>query len=231
MKRIHIEKQGDKAAKVYRDSDYQEFRVRLYINGELHAAADYFTDDKADAIESAFAMVRPNPRKAAKAESKPLSVRFNVAVNHIANKVLPRGFDVAADAPQDFESLIAHYKKTGRVLVWNGGSDSTIFACPDANYSFRAWHDSKHITRRLPFTRQGELCAMELQKEDVRRIYDGGTADYFCTLIDAEIRGQFDYKEKHGGFPLDQSAFTRAYLEDAAQAVAYPAYGISKAAA
>ena len=57
MKRIHIETLGDKTAKVYRDSEWDEYRVRLYIHGELHAGADYHTGDKADAIATAAAMV------------------------------------------------------------------------------------------------------------------------------------------------------------------------------
>jgi len=38
-------------AKVFRDSDTQEFVVRFYTaEGTLKPAEDYFTDDKADAI-------------------------------------------------------------------------------------------------------------------------------------------------------------------------------------
>jgi hypothetical protein len=44
------------AAKLYRDSDYDEYRVRLYVNGVLQLAADYFTNDKADAQFTMLAM-------------------------------------------------------------------------------------------------------------------------------------------------------------------------------
>jgi hypothetical protein len=57
-KRIHVETSGAKMAKVYRDSEWGEFVVRLYENGALVAPADYFTGDTADAIETAVAMVR-----------------------------------------------------------------------------------------------------------------------------------------------------------------------------
>ena len=207
MKRIHIETQGDKTAKVYRDSDYDEYRVRLYVSGALDAAADYFTSDKADAIETACAMVRPTPRRPI-----PLSTAFNVAVLHITSRVLPCGFDISTNAPQDFDSLLAHYDKTGRVLVWSGASESTIFADAGVNFAFRAWHDSKHITARLPFTRAGELEALAMQKADILALYDGATADSFCALLDAEIKGQFDYCERHGAFPVNQAAFALAYL-------------------
>jgi hypothetical protein len=214
MKRIHIETLGDKTAKVYRDSDYDEYRVRLYIRDALHALADYFTGDKADAIATAAAMVRPDLRRA-----RPLSVPFNVAVLHITSRVLPCGFDVSEHAPQDFDSLIAHYDKTGRVLVWNGASDKTIFADSEVNFAFRAWHDSKHIIGGFPFTREGEMNALAMQKADILAIYDGATADYFCALLDAEVRGQFEYQKWHGGFPVDQIGFARAYLADRQRAV------------
>lgn len=58
MRKIHTEASGAKVAKVYRDSEWQEYRVRLYLNGELNTAADYFTGDKADAIDTAAAMVQ-----------------------------------------------------------------------------------------------------------------------------------------------------------------------------
>jgi hypothetical protein len=38
------------------DSEWNEFRVRLYINGALNSAADYHTDDKEDAANTAYAM-------------------------------------------------------------------------------------------------------------------------------------------------------------------------------
>lgn len=222
MKRIHIETLGNRTAKVYRDSAWNEFRVRLYLDGKLHAPADYFTGEKADAIETAFAMVRP-PKPA------PLSVAFNCAVLHIVSKLLPCGFDVSADAPQDFDSLVAHHAETGRVLVWNGASDQTIFADAEVNFAFRAWHDSKHITGGFPFTFDGEMSALNAQKADVNRLYDGETAAYFCTLLDAEIYGQWLYQQTHGGFPLDQYGFAAAYISQGSTAAigARPLFGVS----
>jgi hypothetical protein len=40
-------------ARVYRDSDWQEWRVKHYQDGEHLTAADYHTDDKADALNHA----------------------------------------------------------------------------------------------------------------------------------------------------------------------------------
>lgn len=261
MKRIHIETSGDKTAKVYRDSEFGEYRVRLYICGTLHAGADYFTGDKDDAIDTAFAMVRPHSYGAPVTLSKPrllsprpnppglaptpeflkileslapqdsprptpLSVGFNVAVLHIAGKVLPRGFDVSADAPQGFDSLVAHYAETGRIMVWNGASDRTIFADSQVNFAFRAWHDSRHIVGGFDFTQAGELGVAAMQKANILAIYDGAQAAFYCRLLDAEIMGQFHYFEIHGGFPLDQKGFVVAYLEDQKSAL-FGDFGLS----
>lgn len=157
---------------------------------------------------------------------KPLSRAFNVAVLHITSKVFPCGFDVSADAPQDFDSLMTYYRETGRVCAWNGASDKTIFADSDVNFAFRAWHDSKHVLHWFPFTLLGEIGALKCQKVDVRACYDGAAADLFCRLLDAEIYGQFRYNEKHGGFPIEQAAFARAYLIHNADAIAGD-FGIS----
>lgn len=42
-----------KAAKVYRDTDWNEYRVKFYRNGKYQEGADSHTDDKDDAIGTA----------------------------------------------------------------------------------------------------------------------------------------------------------------------------------
>ena len=50
---------GGRKVKVYWSAEYSEFCCRLYVDGTLYGPADYFTADKADAIDTAFAMVQP----------------------------------------------------------------------------------------------------------------------------------------------------------------------------
>lgn len=52
IQRITNEKTGD-YAKVYFDRDYDEFTVLFFFTGEHIADADYFTDCKQDAIDTA----------------------------------------------------------------------------------------------------------------------------------------------------------------------------------
>lgn len=54
------------SAKVYFDSGNREYIVRWYVKGKHRRASDYFTDDKADAISTATAMLRVQEEKNSK---------------------------------------------------------------------------------------------------------------------------------------------------------------------
>lgn len=43
--------------KIHWNTELQEFRIRLYVNGKARPEADYFTDDKTDAENTATRMV------------------------------------------------------------------------------------------------------------------------------------------------------------------------------
>lgn len=45
-----------RSAKAFFDSELQEFVVKLYLKDTWQPEADYFTDDKADAIETCKVM-------------------------------------------------------------------------------------------------------------------------------------------------------------------------------
>jgi hypothetical protein len=57
-----IQKFGDDTVivKIYRDSEWNEFVCRLFVNGAELTDASYHTDDKQDAIDTAQAMWRRN---------------------------------------------------------------------------------------------------------------------------------------------------------------------------
>ena len=57
------DKPGDKrTTKIKRDKDWGEWVVELYVNGKHYEPADYHTDDKQDAIDTAKAMEKPITR-------------------------------------------------------------------------------------------------------------------------------------------------------------------------
>ncbi len=149
---------------------------------------------------------------------KPLSRAFNVAVVTMANKVCPMGYDVAADdAPHSLPSLKAHIQKTGRMLVWSGASDKTIFACPETNWAFRAWHDWTHYRYNYPITDKGAALAGKRQQSHIRAQFgEGLQTEFFCSLIHFEIIEQLDYKNTFGQFPDDQMALAKSLGYDRA---------------
>lgn len=151
----------------------------------------------------------------------PLSRAFNVATLQIAARLFPCGFDVRADAPDSLERLVSETAATGRLAVWSGASEQTIFGDPEVNWAFRAWHDWHHYRHRLPFTPEGEREAAAGQQRDIRALYGRGpTADHFCALVEAEVVGQLHHQQRHGAFPEDQAGFVAAYLVDPTAALA-----------
>lgn len=148
---------------------------------------------------------------------QPLDRAFNRAVHHIANKLLPHGWDVSDNAPSSLIGLRAHYLATGRICVWSGGSDRTIFADAETSYAFCAWHDHHHLAGNHEFTPDGELAVAVAQGLDIFDLY--GLKRDWAYILHAEIMGQDDYKRANGVFPNDQMAFVRAYLANPATAL------------
>ena len=57
LRKLQTFTDGRVSATVYRDSEWQEYRVRLSVDGKLRPDADYHTDDRADAEQTARSMV------------------------------------------------------------------------------------------------------------------------------------------------------------------------------
>ena len=143
------------------------------------------------------------------AADQPFSTSFNVAVNHIAARLWPKGFDVCNVAPSSLESLKNTVRENGRLTVWGGGSERTIFGDAETNYAFRAWHDWHHIDGDLPFTFEGEAEVCQRQLADLARLYGNDTMTQagWAALLVIEVIGQRAYEDRHGAFPDDQRAF------------------------
>ena len=153
----------------------------------------------------------PGPARFLATAPQPLDRAFNRAVHHIAGVLLPNGFDVGDNA-SGYIGLRAHYEATGRICVWSGGSEHTIFADRETNYAFRAWHDWRHLTGNHDFTPEGELEVYWAQEGDISRVY-GAYPREWRTILWAEIVGQGEYERANGTFPQDQMAFVKCYLQ------------------
>lgn len=152
--------------------------------------------------------------------SRPLYTPFNQAVIDITNRLFPCGYDVASIAPETLAGLTEHIQRTGRVLVWDGASDRTVFGDPEVNWAFRAWHDFHHYRLQAEFNPLGERRVAYAQINDVRRLYGHGPiADFIVRLVLCEVLGQLEYHERHNDYPADQWLFAQRYLADPARAV------------
>ncbi|WCA46203.1 hypothetical protein [Caulobacter phage DCM] len=137
-----------------------------------------------------------------------VSIPFNAAVMTMANRMNPKGWDVVDLAPNSLHGLTLHYRCTGKIAVWSGASENTIFACPEHNYAFRAWHDSTHLQIQQDFSLAGEAATAFAQCADLLDQYglDEDTRE-FCAMILTEVVGQSAHYQLTGDFVADQRKF------------------------
>lgn len=146
---------------------------------------------------------------------EPVFMPLNHAVVTIAAKLFPTGYDVSEDAPDTLDKLRDHVARTGRMVVDSGNSDHTIFADPEVNWAFRAWHDHCHLRGDYGFNLHDECSVAREQISDIRKLYGHGPiADRMCALIWAEVVGQAQYEKRNGYFPENQRSFDLDYLRD-----------------
>lgn len=144
----------------------------------------------------------------------PLDHGLNVAVLHIARKLLPAGFDVSGDAPDTYEAIVRQFESGKRYVVYAGGSENTIFGDPEVNYHFRAWHDWCHWKGSFDFSFQGEYGVFGMQCEHLMAVYGSGEkTEKWKRILFADIIGQKLYFQRHQRFPVDQMGFVLQFLE------------------
>ena len=106
-------------------------------------------------------------------------------------------------APDSLESLIR--ASTSPMVVYDGGSDNTIYGDPRVNHAFRAWHDSLHLKLNAPFDLAGET-RVGLEQA---RILGGAYAE----IVLCEVIGQIEYFNRYQAFPVNQLEFCLNYLK------------------
>lgn len=130
---------------------------------------------------------------------------LNQAVMDMARRMkLPR-VQISDFAPQTIEDVMRSYSETGSIVVWSGGSDSTIYVDPMVNYMFRAAHDMMHIRIGADFTMLGETRVAHAQM--------GMVGTELGRIIEIEVIKQAEYFFQTGSFLDDQVAFTIAQLK------------------
>lgn len=142
-----------------------------------------------------------------------LDIQFNAAVLAMAHRLFPSGSEIAEDAPQSYEELVARLDAGKPMLVWSGGSEKTIYGDPEVNYAFRAWHDWCHWRGRHDFSFDGEFAVYRMQTEHLVTVYGKSSRTrWWQRILYAEIIGQREFFNVLGWFPYDQREFVEAYL-------------------
>lgn len=133
-------------------------------------------------------------------------------------------FEVCPDAPNTYKAMRESYEKTlrdsyrgvGYFRVYGGGDHGVLGR--EANIQFRALHDAMHYKHNLSFKFEDEKKLSDITKKEFM-LYAyrnmGLTAwETYCIgeVINAEIRGQIEYYEKHGQYVSDQTKFILEYL-------------------
>lgn len=98
-------KVGDRSVKIYRDTDWNEFRVEFYVNGKHQVDADYHTDDKQDAMDSSKKWLSSGQ---ASTGSISESVKDRIVGNLVRIEDIVEGQKVYGGLTDDDRRLIKH---------------------------------------------------------------------------------------------------------------------------
>lgn len=159
---------------------------------------------------------------------QPFDPELNAVVRYLCDRMCPQGFDTDPDAPQTLEGLEAYVQENGRICVWEGDYGDSIFACPETDRCFMAWHDWHHYAGCLTFDRAGETEAWRRHMTDIERLtgktWGDPQFDRWARILHARLVGQFDYNERWGCDPDFSKGFAQHYYKDPAGAVATRRY-------
>jgi len=120
----------------------------------------------------------------------------------------------AEDIEGTFENHKKIYRETGKIHIWTGESDNTIFGDRKINHYFRAWHDYIHLNYNLGYSITEESIVCNIQRDMLPKEWV-----FEKDLINAEIIGQAHYFYMNNDFVKNQRLFTANYLEDSINAL------------
>ncbi|HTL42083.1 MAG TPA: hypothetical protein VL294_11480 [Pseudolysinimonas sp.] len=120
------------------------------------------------------------------------------------------GWEPSPDAPNSWKALKAawqHSLSTGEPLpIYDGASDSVVFASAEANIAYRFWHDVTHLERRRNFTNAHEIdmASFHLAEAEKHGLERGSLP---WRLLHADSVGQTLHWAILREFVLDQRVF------------------------
>jgi hypothetical protein len=120
---------------------------------------------------------------------------------------IPGGYEAQEKAPDTLDKICQSYSETGRIFVWDGASDKTIWGDVRINHAFRAWHDYNHAITYQDFTLAGEKIVCHAQINRCWAISESNQAPLFKRILEVDCISQVEYFYKNGSFPDNQIDF------------------------
>ena len=119
--------------------------------------------------------------------------------------------EVRSVAPQTWRDIQASAKENGRIVVWSGEAQHSIYGDAQVNYAFRAWHDHCHLVNGYEFTIAGETAAVDAQCAMLRHAFPGAPS-LWSQLLRADVLGVVYTLHAGLGYIADQRASVKAIL-------------------
>lgn len=109
---------------------------------------------------------------------------------------------------------VKRFHETGKIHIWKGDSERTIFGSAQINHYFRAWHDHTHIINELGYDFAGEsiVCSLQFSELPTDWLFEK-------ELVAIEIIGQGQYYSVHNEFLKDQRKFSMDYIKSPMEAI------------
>jgi hypothetical protein len=147
---------------------------------------------------------------------------FLIRHSHHIGRVLGFSYEPCEIAPDTLQLVKNEYREClmqrRAFRVWSGGSDATVYNCPEANYAFRFWHDITHAQNNTAFDCFGEWKTARIQLRAVARAFGADSIE--SLVFKADTLGQTAYAQlTDGGFVTDQKGFVVYVAQRMAQGV------------
>lgn len=146
-----------------------------------------------------------------------LYVPFDELTIAMSRKHWPDGFDTTdnPDLIRTLADLKHRVRHDGRLTVWSGACENSIYCDPRVNWHARAWHDAVHLLLNAEFDTAGETRVMRFQQQQVcRAVQRPIVRKRCCLLLECEIAGQLEHLERTGRFPENQREFAARWLTE-----------------
>jgi hypothetical protein len=132
---------------------------------------------------------------------------------------LGKDYIPSPNAPSTFKELMQEWHTccTAGLLsgtrvplrVYDGGSDTSIYGSPEANYAFRYFHDLVHCQLQTEFDIAGEIHTARVQEAML-----GSLSAEEAWVFRIDTTGQALYHTMTGEFVEDQADFVQSVYED-----------------